>query len=137
MKKDDLVPHHKNALQLLDKLETVKLEHVLKSANKMANTFANLAATLALGLEESITISICGHWAATSPEDGDEEEVKTITAYKIYKEDWRQPLIDYLAHEKFLSYRLIKQKSNGEFHVFYIVRGPCTGAVSSVSACDA
>jgi len=61
VKKDDLVPHHKNALQLLDKLETVKLEHVLKSANKMANTFANLAATLALGLEESITISICGH----------------------------------------------------------------------------
>ena len=48
MKTDDLIPHHENALQLLDKLETVKLEHVLRSANKMVEAFANLATTLAL-----------------------------------------------------------------------------------------
>ena len=60
VKKDDLIPHHKNTLQLLDKLETVKLEHVSRSANKMADVLVNLVATLALGEEESITIPVCG-----------------------------------------------------------------------------
>jgi len=40
----------------LDKLETVKLEHVPGSANKMADALVNVAATVALGVEESITI---------------------------------------------------------------------------------
>ena len=49
VKKEDLVPYHKQALRLLNKLEMVKLEHVPRSANKMADALANLAATLALG----------------------------------------------------------------------------------------
>ena len=49
VKKEDLVPYHRQALRLLDKLEMVKLEHVPRSANKMADAQANLAATLALG----------------------------------------------------------------------------------------
>jgi len=53
------LPHHKNTLQLLDKLETAKLDHVTGSANKMANAFVNFAPTLALGVEGSITISVC------------------------------------------------------------------------------
>ena len=48
LKKDDLIPHHKNALQLSYNLETVKLEHVPRSANKMVDALASLAATLAL-----------------------------------------------------------------------------------------
>jgi len=67
VKKDDLIPHHQNALQLLDKLETVMLEHVSRSSNKMANALVNLAATLALGTEESITIPVCGQWVVTPP----------------------------------------------------------------------
>jgi len=47
MKKDDLIPYHKYVIWLLDKLENVKLEHVLRSANKMADVLANLAATFA------------------------------------------------------------------------------------------
>jgi len=31
VKRDDLIPNHKNALKWLDKLETVKLEHVSRS----------------------------------------------------------------------------------------------------------
>jgi len=53
VKKDYLIPHHKNVLQLLDKLETVKLEHVPRSANKMADALANLVATLALGAKKA------------------------------------------------------------------------------------
>jgi len=60
VKKDDLIPHHKNALQLLDKLKTVKLEHIPWSVDKMVDVLANLAATLTLGVEESITIPVCG-----------------------------------------------------------------------------
>ena len=60
VKKYDLILYHKYALQLLDKLKTVKLEHVLRSANKMANALANLVATLALGAEESITVPVFG-----------------------------------------------------------------------------
>jgi len=33
LKKEDLVPYHRQALRLLDKLEMVKLEHVPRSAN--------------------------------------------------------------------------------------------------------
>ena len=51
VKKDDLLPYHKYALRLLNKLETSKLQHVPRSANKMADALANLASTLALGAE--------------------------------------------------------------------------------------
>jgi len=37
VKKNDLIPHLENALQLLDKLETIKLDQVPRSANKMVD----------------------------------------------------------------------------------------------------
>jgi len=98
VKKEDLIPHHKNALLLLDKLEIVKLEYVPRSANKMANALVNLAATLAPGVEESITVPIYGLWVVTPSVDKSVEEVKTVSIYEIHKEDWSQPLIDYLEH---------------------------------------
>jgi len=42
---------------------------------------------VALGAEESITISVCGQWVVTTLEDGDEEEVKIVSVYKIDEED--------------------------------------------------
>ena len=66
----------------------------------MFDALANLAATLALGEEESIIIPACGQWLITSLEDRDEEEFKTISAYKTDAEDWHQPLIDHLEHGK-------------------------------------
>ena len=51
IKKKDLIPYHTQALQILHKLDTVKLQHIPRSANKMADALANLAATLALGAE--------------------------------------------------------------------------------------
>jgi len=100
VKNDDLIRHQKNALQLLEKLETVKLEHVPRSANKIADALTNLAATLALGTEESITIPICVQWVITPPVDEGVENIKIVSVYKIDEEDWRQPLIDYLEHRK-------------------------------------
>ena len=49
MKKDNCIPCHKHGSRLLNTLETVKLEHVPMSANKMADALANLAAIMALG----------------------------------------------------------------------------------------
>jgi len=100
VKKDDLIPYHQNALQLLDQLETVKLEHVPRSANKMADVLANLAATLALGPEESIIIPVCGQWVITPPVNEGVEEPKTFFVYEIWEQDWHQSAIDYLEHEK-------------------------------------
>ena len=67
VKKDDLVSYHKYTLRLLDKLETIKLQHVPRSANKMVDTLANLTATLALGAEESMN---CLLYTSPSPRDG-------------------------------------------------------------------
>jgi len=121
VKKDNLIAYHKYALRLLDKLETIQLEHVPISANNMANALANLVATLAFKVEESITVSIYGQWVITSLEDGNEEEVKTISAYEIDKEGQGQLLIDY--SESFL--------------FFSIIRGLCISALSLVSGCNA
>ena len=68
---------------ITDKLETIKSEHVPRSANKIVDVLVNLAPTLALGAKESITIPVGGQWVVTSLEDGDEEEVKIISTYKI------------------------------------------------------
>ena len=48
VKKDDINLYHKHALWLLDRLETVMLEHIPRDANKIAYMLANLATTLAL-----------------------------------------------------------------------------------------
>jgi len=60
VKKDDLIPYHKYVLRLLDRLKTIKPEHISRSANKMVDAIANLAATLAPGTKENITIPVCG-----------------------------------------------------------------------------
>ena len=93
VKKDDLMSYHKYALRLLDKLETVKLQHVPRSANKMADALANLAATLALGAEESINVPVCNRWVVAPLTEESEEEVNAVSAQEVDEEDWCQPLI--------------------------------------------
>jgi len=44
VKKEDLVSYHTQARQILDRLDTVNLQHMLRSANKMADALANVAA---------------------------------------------------------------------------------------------
>jgi len=66
----------------------------------MADSLANLVAILALVAKESITILVCGQLVATPPENGEVEEVKTVSIYEIDEEDWGQLLIDYLKQEK-------------------------------------
>ncbi|KAL2944011.1 Gypsy retrotransposon integrase-like protein 1 [Bienertia sinuspersici] len=100
VKKDDLVPYHKHALQLLSESESAAMEHVPRSANKVADALANLAATLALGAEDYLSVPVCNRWVVTPPEFGTEEATNAVSVYEISEEDWRQPLIDYLEHGK-------------------------------------
>jgi len=66
----------------------------------MAAALANLAATLALGAKEDTTIPVCGKWVVTPSEEEAAKEINLVSVYEVQKEDWRQPLIDYLSHEK-------------------------------------
>ncbi|XP_074283429.1 uncharacterized protein LOC141607979 [Silene latifolia] len=47
VKKEDLIPYHQQALQLLNQLDDIHVGHVPRSANKLADALSNLAATLA------------------------------------------------------------------------------------------
>uniref|UniRef100_A0A803NF49 Uncharacterized protein n=1 Tax=Chenopodium quinoa TaxID=63459 RepID=A0A803NF49_CHEQI len=89
---------------ILDKFDTVRLNHVPRSANKMAYMLAGLAATLALGAEETMYVPVCNRWVVAPKEyeveDEEVKEVDMITVFQIDKEDWRQPIIDYLDHQK-------------------------------------
>ncbi|KMT11469.1 hypothetical protein BVRB_5g107940 [Beta vulgaris subsp. vulgaris] len=100
VKKENLIPYHKHASQLLGTFDSVKLQHVPRSANKMADALANLAATLALGAEESMSVPVCNRWVVTPLEDGIEEGANAVSVYEVNVNDWRQPLIDYLEHGK-------------------------------------
>ncbi|XP_074299447.1 uncharacterized protein LOC141630550 [Silene latifolia] len=65
VKKEDLIPYHQRALQLLNQLDDIHVGHVPRSANKLADTLANLAATLALGAEASMQVPVCNRWAVS------------------------------------------------------------------------
>ncbi|XP_074291014.1 uncharacterized protein LOC141617755 [Silene latifolia] len=101
VKKDDLIPNHQYAIQLLNKLDCVHIGHVPRSANKLADVLANLAATLALGEEEVTTIPVCNRWVVL-PLEGEEiaESSNMISVYQVDNDDWRQPIIDFLEHQK-------------------------------------
>ncbi|XP_074300041.1 uncharacterized protein LOC141631243 [Silene latifolia] len=77
------------------------LDHVPRSANKLADALANLAATLVLGAEESMQVPVCNRWTVSLLEG--EENIDTtnmICVYTADEDDWRQPIIDFLDHQK-------------------------------------
>ncbi|XP_074300592.1 uncharacterized protein LOC141631874 [Silene latifolia] len=101
VKKEDLIPYHQRALQLLNQIDDIHVGHVPRSANKLADALSNLAATLALGAEESMQVPVCNRWAVSLLEG--EENVDTtnmICVYTADEDDWRQPIIDLLDHQK-------------------------------------
>jgi len=105
VKRKDLVSYHTQARQILDRLDTINLQHVPRSANKMAGTLANLTTTLAQGTKEDMTTPICGKWVVTPSEEESAQEINVVFVYEAQKEDWRQSLIDYpKASTRFLYY---------------------------------
>ncbi|KAL0439644.1 UNVERIFIED_CONTAM: hypothetical protein Slati_2447400 [Sesamum latifolium] len=75
VKKPELFLYFSYAQRLIGWLGDVEIEHVPRKDNKQADALAKLASTLTT-LEDNARVPICK------------------------KEDWRQPLIDYLKYEK-------------------------------------
>ncbi|KAB5563763.1 hypothetical protein DKX38_003817 [Salix brachista] len=101
VKKPEFIPYHKYALKLITSLDCVTLEHVPRKENKQADALANLASTLA-SCSEEINVHVCQRWVVPplSHDIKEKEQVGVVSVYEIEKEDWRQPLIDYLRHGK-------------------------------------
>ena len=83
VKKDNLVSYYRCASRLLSKPETVKLEHVPRSANKVVDALANLTATLALGAEENMNIPIYNRWVVAPIDEDFEEGVNVVSAHEV------------------------------------------------------
>ena len=54
---------------MLDRLESVKLEHILRSTNKMVHVLTYLVAPSVLEAKENTTILVYGQWIIGLPRD--------------------------------------------------------------------
>ncbi|KAM1307178.1 hypothetical protein ACFX2H_009465 [Malus domestica] len=100
VRKDDLVPYFRLATQLLQKFETVTLEHMPRKENQMADAFANLTSSITLGEEEAANVPVCQRWVTPLVTEILLDETNVISVLPVDVEEWRQPLIDYLEHGK-------------------------------------
>ena len=66
----------------------------------MANALANLATSLTLLKDMTVHVPLCHRWLLPPLSILQLEEVNGTSIFIIESEDWRQPLIDYLEHEK-------------------------------------
>ncbi|KAA0048376.1 uncharacterized protein E6C27_scaffold264G00950 [Cucumis melo var. makuwa] len=99
VKHQDLKPYFSYARRLMDRFDSIILEHIPRSENKKADALANLATALTVSEDIPINIFLCQKWIVPSIES-QYEEADVISVYAIDEEDWRQPIIDYLKHGK-------------------------------------
>ncbi|CAL9004724.1 unnamed protein product [Prunus brigantina] len=79
VRKDDLIPYHQMATQLLERFDFVTLEHVPRKDNQMADALANLAATLALTKDEAVNLPVCQRWVVPLTLGASQEGVNVIS----------------------------------------------------------
>ncbi|KAI3454927.1 hypothetical protein Pfo_011590 [Paulownia fortunei] len=84
-------------------LGDVVIEHIPRIDNKQADALANLASTLIIP-EGEASVPICRSWVVPlifeDKNCDEDEENHVVEVFKVEKENWRQPLIDYLKYEK-------------------------------------
>ncbi|XP_019160668.1 PREDICTED: uncharacterized protein LOC109157214 [Ipomoea nil] len=102
VKTAELVPYNNYAKILIQWLGDVTIEHVPRKENKQADALAALASTIA---HPAARIQVCQRWVVPPifNEDGSVDEtveLPTASVYDIGKDDWRQPLVDYLTDGK-------------------------------------
>ncbi|KAM1506182.1 hypothetical protein ACFXTO_002081 [Malus domestica] len=98
VRKDDLVPYFRLAMQLLQRFEAVTLEHVPRKENQMADALANLASSMALGEDEATNVPVCQRWVIPLVTEMVLSDANVISILPVNVEEWRQPLINYLEH---------------------------------------
>ena len=99
VKKPELRPYHDYAQKLIRWLGDVTLQHVRRTENKKADALATLASTLTLPDQTQVTV--CQKWIV--PPSNKEEYIENkldhiVAMVEAAKEDWRQPIIDYLCY---------------------------------------
>ena len=93
-------PYHGYAQNLIRWHRDVTLQHVRRTDNKKADALATLASTLTLPDQTQVTV--CQKWIV--PPSNEEEYIENkldhiLAIVEAAKEDWRQPIIDYLCYE--------------------------------------
>ena len=101
VKKLDLIPYCKYAIRLLAWFNYTNITHVSRSGNKQADALAKLATVLTVQ-DPEIKVSICRRLVVPLNFDDDEmeEDVNIISIFEIDRQDWRQPLINYIENGK-------------------------------------
>ncbi|XP_070054485.1 uncharacterized protein [Nicotiana tomentosiformis] len=100
VKKPELRPYHDYAKTLMGWAIDVTIQHVPRKENKKADVLTALASSLTLPDQAQVTI--CKKWVVLPPNEGEgeENELKHLVAVsEVEKEEWRQPIIDYLSYE--------------------------------------
>ncbi|XP_070010406.1 uncharacterized protein [Nicotiana sylvestris] len=99
VKKPELRPYHDYAKTLMGWISDVTIQHVPRKENKKADALAALASSLTLSDHAQVTV--CQKWVVPPPNEaeGEENELKHLVAVsEVEKEEWRQPIIDYLCY---------------------------------------
>ncbi|KAA0031666.1 uncharacterized protein E6C27_scaffold139G004460 [Cucumis melo var. makuwa] len=99
VKHEDLKPYFTYARQLMERLDSVMLEHVPRIENKRADALVNLATALVMPDNVALNIPLCQRWIMP-PILPECQEANVTTSHLIDEEDWRQPIIEYLEHGK-------------------------------------
>ncbi|XP_022861476.1 uncharacterized protein LOC111381861 [Olea europaea var. sylvestris] len=98
----DLKPYHEYISMLMRRFDLVKIKFVPRSENREANTLVNWDAILARSDKDfSHSTSIAQRWVFPSLLPSNLEENNSIEVLEDEeREDWRQPIIDFLQHKK-------------------------------------
>ncbi|XP_070003288.1 uncharacterized protein [Nicotiana sylvestris] len=100
VKNPELHPYHDYAKKLMGWLGDMTIQHVPRKENKKVDALAALASSLALPDQAQVTV--CQKWVVPPPNEaeGEENELKHLVAIsEVEKEEWRQPIINYLCYE--------------------------------------
>ncbi|KAL4028108.1 hypothetical protein IC575_011301 [Cucumis melo] len=99
VKHEDLKPYFTYARQLMERFDSVMLENVPRTENKRADALANLATALMMSDNVALNIPLCQQ-LIMPPLLPECQEANVTTSHLINEEDWHQPIIEYLEHEK-------------------------------------
>ncbi|XP_070022888.1 uncharacterized protein [Nicotiana sylvestris] len=99
IKKPELCPYHDYAKKLMGCLRDVTIQYVPRKENKKDDALATLASSLALPDQAQVTVY--QKWVVPPPNEveGEDNELKHLVVVSdVEKEEWRQPIIDYLCY---------------------------------------
>ncbi|KAH0729703.1 hypothetical protein KY289_000891 [Solanum tuberosum] len=99
VKKPELRPYHDYAQKLKGCLGDATLQHVPRMENKNVDVLAALASTLTL--PDQTQVIIFQKWIVPPPNEDEytENELEYLVIIsEAMKEDWRQPIIDYMCY---------------------------------------